>query len=76
MLSDGYLFWRVSKGGVIDPFNSAMPAWESALTEDQRWEVISYIRTLATNDGMEMDGMNMNEDGEHMDEDGEHTADE
>ena len=35
-LSDGYLFWRVSKGGAMDPFNSAMPAWEEGLTEEQR----------------------------------------
>jgi hypothetical protein len=40
-LSDGYLFWRVSKGGAMEPFNSAMPAWESGLTEEQRWQVIS-----------------------------------
>jgi len=46
-LSDGYLFWRVSKGGAMEPFNSAMPAWESGLTEEQRWQVISYVRTLA-----------------------------
>jgi len=46
-LSDGYLFWRVSKGGQVEPFDSAMPAWEAALTEDQRWQVIAYIRTLA-----------------------------
>ncbi len=57
-LSDGYLFWRVSKGGAIEPFNSAMPAWETGLTEDQRWQVISYVRTLSN--------------GEHADDDG-HT---
>ena len=47
MLSDGYLFWRVSKGGAMEPFNSAMPAWEAGLTEEQRWQVISYVRTLS-----------------------------
>ena len=46
-LSDGYLFWRVSKGGAIEPFNSAMPAWEEGLTEEQRWQVIAYLRTLS-----------------------------
>lgn len=45
-LSDGYLFWRVSKGGAIEPFNSAMIAWEGTLTEEQRWQVISYVRTF------------------------------
>jgi len=47
MLSDGYLFWRVSKGGQMEPFHSAMPAWETGLSEEQRWQVISYVRTLA-----------------------------
>jgi cytochrome c553 len=46
-LSDGYLLWRVSKGGAIEPFNSVMPAWEQGLTEEQRWQVISYVRTLS-----------------------------
>jgi mono/diheme cytochrome c family protein len=45
-LSDGYLFWRVSKGGTMEPFNSAMPPWETGLTEEQRWQVISYVRSL------------------------------
>ena len=34
-LTDGYLFWRVSKGGAMEPFNSAMPAWDPGLTEEQ-----------------------------------------
>ena len=46
-LSDGYLFWRVTKGGTIEPFNSAMPSWEQGLTEEQRWQVISYVRTFS-----------------------------
>jgi len=56
MISDAYLYWRISKGGAVEPFNSAMPAWETVLTEDQRWQVISYVRSLST--------------GEHMDDDG------
>ena len=71
-LSDGYLFWRVTVGGQMDPFNSAMPAWELALTEAQRWQVISFVRTLS--DGsMHMDDAN-GEDGEHM-EDGSPMGD-
>ena len=46
MLSDGYLFWRVTKGGAMEPFNSAMPTWEQVLTEEQRWQVITYVRSL------------------------------
>ncbi|MBE7549798.1 MAG: cytochrome c [Anaerolineales bacterium] len=45
-LSDGYLFWRVSEGGALAPFNSAMPAWKATLSEEQRWQVISYLRSL------------------------------
>jgi mono/diheme cytochrome c family protein len=70
-LSDGYLFWRVSKGGAIEPFNSAMPAWESSLTEDQRWQVVTFIRSLPdTEHGMEEDhsaGEEMHMEGEHSD---------
>lgn len=45
-LSDGYLFWRVSEGGAMAPFNSGMPAWKATLSEEQRWQVISYVRLL------------------------------
>lgn len=65
-LSDGYLFWRVSKGGMMEPFNSAMIAWDGALTEEQRWEVISYVRTLAGDDAGQM-GDDHTEDGEDHD---------
>lgn len=46
-LSDAYLFWRVSEGGAMEPFNSAMPAWKDTLTEMERWQVVSYIRTFS-----------------------------
>jgi mono/diheme cytochrome c family protein len=45
--SDGYIFWRVTKGGLMEPFNSGMRAFEMSLTEEQRWQVISYIRTFS-----------------------------
>ena len=45
-LSDGYLFWRISEGGAIPEFQSAMPSFKNVFTEDQIWQVISYIRTL------------------------------
>ncbi len=66
-LSDGYLFWRVSKGGQMEPFNSAMPPWEAALTEEQRWQVISFVRALADDAGGHMDDDHMEDD--HMDDD-------
>ncbi|MFN2203619.1 MAG: c-type cytochrome [Caldilineaceae bacterium] len=46
MLGDDYLFWRISEGGAMEPFNSAMPTWKAVLNEDQRWDVINYVRSL------------------------------
>lgn len=45
--TDGYLFWRVTEGGRNNTFKSGMPAFESDLSEDDRWRVITYIQTLA-----------------------------
>jgi len=45
-LSDGYLYWRIAEGGAIASFKSAMPAWKSTLSEQQIWQVITYLRTL------------------------------
>ena len=46
MMGDDYLFWRISEGGLGDPFNSAMPIWKNSLSEDARWDVINYMRAL------------------------------
>ncbi|NIQ03933.1 MAG: c-type cytochrome, partial [Nitrospinaceae bacterium] len=45
---EAYAFWRVMKGGPglpqkFEPWNSAMPAWEEQLDEDQVWKVLLYI---------------------------------
>ena len=43
---DAYLFWRVSEGGMVEPFKSmksTMPAFKAALSEDQRWDVLAYV---------------------------------
>ncbi len=48
MLGDDYLFWRISEGGAMAPFNSAMPAWKAILDEGARWDVITYVRGLAS----------------------------
>jgi DMSO reductase family type II enzyme heme b subunit len=47
-LSEGFVFWRVAKGGPglpkeSTPWNSAMPAWEDRLTEEEIWQVIYYL---------------------------------
>lgn len=48
MLQESYVFWRVSKGGVglpeeSTPWNSAMPRWETILSEEERWKVIMFL---------------------------------
>lgn len=48
MLQEGYLFWRISKGGPglpaeSTPWLSAMPAWELFLTEEEIWDVILFL---------------------------------
>jgi len=39
---DDYLFWRVN----IGKEGTAMVAWKGVLTDEQIWQVISFIRTL------------------------------
>jgi len=39
--TDGELFWKITTG------KTPMPYYEKRLTEEQRWKVINYIRTLA-----------------------------
>lgn len=41
--SDGALYWMVTTG------KSPMPSYKTVLTNNQRWELINYIRTLAKN---------------------------
>lgn len=48
MLQEGYLFWRIAKGGPglpveSTPWASAMPAWELFLTEEEIWDVILFL---------------------------------
>jgi mono/diheme cytochrome c family protein len=41
-MSDGEVFWKVSKG-----ITGIMPAGEKRMTEEERWHVVNYVRTLA-----------------------------
>jgi len=48
MLQESFLFWRISKGapGLPEeggPWDSAMPAWESFLSEEEIWDVILFL---------------------------------
>ncbi len=47
-LQESYLFWRISKGGPGlpaegGPWDSAMPAWERFLSEQEIWEVVLFL---------------------------------
>ena len=47
-LTESFVFWRIAKGGIGlpregTPWNSAMPAWEDFLTEDEIWAVIIFL---------------------------------
>jgi hypothetical protein len=48
MLRDTFLFWRIAKGGPGlpeegGPWDTAMPAWEKHLKEEEMWEVILFL---------------------------------
>jgi mono/diheme cytochrome c family protein len=43
MMADDYLFWRISEGGA--EFGTTMPGWK-ALPEQDRWDMINYMRAL------------------------------
>lgn len=42
--TDQELFEKISNGGK----GSGMPAWNKILSEQERWHVLAYIRTLST----------------------------
>ena len=41
MMTDGEIFYKISKGK--DP----MPAWGDKLKENERWDLVNYIKTFA-----------------------------
>jgi mono/diheme cytochrome c family protein len=40
-MTDGELFWKISKG-----ITGIMPPGEKRMSEEERWHVVNYIRTL------------------------------
>lgn len=38
--TDGEIFWKISKG------REPMPSWEKQLSSRERWDLVSYMRTL------------------------------
>ena len=48
ILRETFLFWRIAKGGPglpeeSAPWDTAMPAWEKFLKEDEMWDVILFL---------------------------------
>jgi mono/diheme cytochrome c family protein len=41
-MTDGEIFWKLSKG-----ITGIMPAGERKMSEEERWHVVNYVRTLA-----------------------------
>jgi mono/diheme cytochrome c family protein len=39
--TDGELFWKISEG------HKPMPAFDKKLTEEERWQLVDYIRTFS-----------------------------
>jgi mono/diheme cytochrome c family protein len=53
-MAGNYWFWRVSEGGLVEPFKSAgstMPAWKDDLSVEDRWAVIAYQHTYSGHTG-------------------------
>lgn len=81
-LSDGALFYIVSHGRPDTP----MPAWDNVLNEEQRWQVVNYLRAFKEDEhhADEADAEaehhedeaaaeeEHHEEGEHHEEEGEH----
>ncbi|GLO76368.1 hypothetical protein MACH18_34480 [Phaeobacter italicus] len=42
MSGDEYLLWAISEGG--QRFGTEMPAFREALTEEEIWKIIAYMR--------------------------------
>jgi mono/diheme cytochrome c family protein len=40
-MTDGELFWKISEG------HRPMPAFKSKLSEEERWQLVDYIRTFS-----------------------------
>ena len=45
--SDGALYWKIGEGRV------AMPAWKAILDDDERWNLVNYIRSLKESEAVE-----------------------
>jgi mono/diheme cytochrome c family protein len=39
--TDGQLFWKISNG------KGAMPAWKKLMSDEERWQMVHFVRQLA-----------------------------
>jgi mono/diheme cytochrome c family protein len=46
--TDGALFWKLTEG------NKPMPSMREVFSEEDRWTVINYVRTLAPQDARQI----------------------
>lgn len=46
-VGDDYLYWRITAGGTMEPFVSSMPAFATALSDEERWQIVAFIRSHA-----------------------------
>jgi mono/diheme cytochrome c family protein len=46
-ISDEYLFTVIQKGGAAVGKNAAMPAWSTQLRDEDIWDIVAFVRTLA-----------------------------
>jgi mono/diheme cytochrome c family protein len=47
-MTDGEVFWKISNG-----ITGIMPAGEKRMSEEERWQVVNYVRTLAKEKSVE-----------------------
>jgi mono/diheme cytochrome c family protein len=48
LFQESFIFWRIAKGGPglpeeSGPWDTAMPAWEKMLTEEEMWDVVLFL---------------------------------
>ncbi len=45
-VGDDFIFWYIMEGGVGVGTNSAMPAQKGVLSDEQVWQIVTFVRTL------------------------------
>jgi mono/diheme cytochrome c family protein len=44
--SEPYIHWVIAEGGAAANLSSSMPAFKGVLTEDQIWQITTYIKSM------------------------------